>query len=115
MISPQLTVQCHNKTEAPYYFEMMERGSATTDHQFAYFTSYDSNSVYVLVKVPAEYITGYNVRGMCREANKARGGAECFISLETHSEYVISGNVRGYTGTLTGLLYEYGAFQTTLS
>ena len=49
---------------------------------------------------------------MCREANKARGVAECFIRLETHSEYNISGNVRGYTGTLTGLLYVYGAFQT---
>ena len=49
---------------------------------------------------------------MCREANKARGVAECFIRLETHSEYNISGDVRGYTGTLTGLLYVYGAFQT---
>ena len=54
---------------------------------------------------------------MCREANinKARGGAECLIGLETHSEYVISGNVRGYTGTLTGLLYQYGAFQTKMA
>ena len=43
MISPQLTVQCHRKKKAPYE---MYRGSATTDHQFAYFTSYDSNSVY---------------------------------------------------------------------
>ena len=37
------------------------------------------SGMYILVKVPAEYITGYKVRGMCREANKARGGAECFI------------------------------------
>ena len=44
MISPQLTVQCRpKKKKAPYG---MTRGSATTDHQFAYFTSYDSNSVY---------------------------------------------------------------------
>ena len=49
---------------------------------------------------------------MCREANKAQGAAECLIWLETQSEYNISGNVRGYTGTLTGLLYVYGAFQT---
>ena len=39
----QLIVQCHPKKNAPY--EMI-RGSATTDHQFAYFTSYSSNSVY---------------------------------------------------------------------
>ena len=43
MISPQLTVQCHRKKKAPY--EMM-RGSATTDHQFAYFTTLHSNLVY---------------------------------------------------------------------
>ena len=43
MISPQLTVQCHRKKKAPYG---MSRGSATTDHQFAYFTSYGSNLVY---------------------------------------------------------------------
>ena len=43
MISPQLTVQCHRKKKAPYG---MTRGSATTDHQFAYFTPHDSNSVY---------------------------------------------------------------------
>ena len=28
---------------------------------------------------PREYITGYNVRGMRRDANKARGGAKCLI------------------------------------
>ena len=39
----QLIVQCHPKKNAPY--EMI-RGSATTDHQFAYFTSYNSHSVY---------------------------------------------------------------------
>ena len=40
----QLIVQCHcKKKKAPYE---MERGSATTDHQFAYFTSFDSNLVY---------------------------------------------------------------------
>ena len=43
VISPQLTVQCHKKKTAP---RAMERGSATTDDQFAYFTSYGSNSVY---------------------------------------------------------------------
>ena len=43
MISPQLTVQCHPKKEAPCG---MTRGSATTDHKFAYFAPYDSNSVY---------------------------------------------------------------------
>ena len=35
VISPQLTVQCHKKKAAPC---RMERGSATTDDQFAYFT-----------------------------------------------------------------------------
>ena len=34
VISPQLTVQCHKKKTAPCG---MERGSATTDYQFAYF------------------------------------------------------------------------------
>ena len=43
VISPQLTVQCHRKKNAPCG---MTRGSATTDHQFAYFTSAGSNSVY---------------------------------------------------------------------
>ena len=43
MISPQLTVQCRRKKTAP---RGMARGSATTDHQFSYFTPFDSNSVY---------------------------------------------------------------------
>ena len=43
VISPQSTVQCHLKKKAPC---KMIRGSATTDHQFAYFTPSDSNSVY---------------------------------------------------------------------
>ena len=43
MISPQLTVQCRKKKTAP---RVMERGSATTDDQFAYFTPRGSNSVY---------------------------------------------------------------------
>ena len=43
MIPPQLTVQCHRKKIAP---REMIRGSATTDHQFAYFTSYSSDLVY---------------------------------------------------------------------
>ena len=43
MISPQLTVQCHRKKKAP---RGMIRGSATTDHQFAYFIPRDSNLVY---------------------------------------------------------------------
>ena len=43
MISPQLTVQCHRKKTAP---REMYRGSATTDHQFTYFTPCDSKSVY---------------------------------------------------------------------
>ena len=43
VISPQLTVQCHKKKTAP---REMERGSATTDDQYAYFTPYGSNSVY---------------------------------------------------------------------
>ena len=42
----QLTVQCHRKKNAPCE---MPRGSATTDHQFAYFTSFNSNSVYSYV------------------------------------------------------------------
>ena len=43
MIFPQLSVRCIKKKKAPYE---MKRGSATTDGQFAYFTSGDSNSVY---------------------------------------------------------------------
>ena len=43
VISPQLTVQCHLKKTAPCD---MDRGSATTDHQFSYFTPHGSNSVY---------------------------------------------------------------------
>ena len=43
VISPQLTVQCHVKKTAPCG---MDRGSATTDHHFAYFSPYWSNSVY---------------------------------------------------------------------
>ena len=43
MISPQLTVKCHHKKTAPCG---MYRGSATTDGQFAYFTPYNSTSVY---------------------------------------------------------------------
>ena len=43
MISPQLTVQCHRKKTAPC---VMNRGSATTDNQFSYFTPRGSNSVY---------------------------------------------------------------------
>ena len=39
----QLTVQCHPKKKAP---RGMTRGSATTDHQFAYFTPDNSHSVY---------------------------------------------------------------------
>ena len=43
MISPQLTVKCHRKKTAPCE---MTRGSATTDGQFAYFTTWNSTSVY---------------------------------------------------------------------
>ena len=43
MTSPQLTVQCQQKKRAPH---RMWRGSATTDSQFAYFTPYDSTSLY---------------------------------------------------------------------
>ena len=43
MISPQLTVQCRDKKTPP---RVMVRGSATTDHQFAYFTPAGSNTVY---------------------------------------------------------------------
>ena len=39
----QLTVQCHRKKTAPC---RMYRGSATTDHQFSYFTPAGSMSVY---------------------------------------------------------------------
>ena len=39
----QLWAQCHSKKRAPC---RMTRGSATTDHQFAYFTPLDSTSVY---------------------------------------------------------------------
>ena len=42
MISPQLTVQCQQKKRAPH---RMERGSATTDGRFAYFTP-TSTSLY---------------------------------------------------------------------
>ena len=42
MISPHLTVKCHRKT-APC---RITRGSATTDGQFAYFTSWNSTSDY---------------------------------------------------------------------
>ena len=43
VISPQLTVRCRRMKTAPCE---MARGSATTDHQFSYFTPDDSNSVY---------------------------------------------------------------------
>ena len=43
VISPQLTVQCHEKKTAP---RGMERGSATTDDQFVYFTPLGSKLVY---------------------------------------------------------------------
>ena len=43
VISPQLTVQCRRMKTAPCG---MTRGSATTDHQFSYFTPQVSNSVY---------------------------------------------------------------------
>ena len=39
----QLTVQCYPKKRAP---REMYRGSATTDHQFAYFTPWYSASLY---------------------------------------------------------------------
>ena len=42
VISPQLTVLCRNKEPAPW---KMTRGSATTDHQFAYFTADGYNTV----------------------------------------------------------------------
>ena len=43
VISPQLTVQCRDKKTAP---RGMDRGSATSDHQFAYFTPDYTNTVY---------------------------------------------------------------------
>ena len=43
VISPQLTVQCQQKNRAPH---QMMRGSATTDSRFAYFTPFDSTSLY---------------------------------------------------------------------
>ena len=43
VISPQLTVQCHQKKTAPCN---MRRGCATTDGRFAYFTPWLSASVY---------------------------------------------------------------------
>ena len=43
MTSPQLTVQCHKSTKAPFG---MIRGSATTDDQFTYLTPYCSDLVY---------------------------------------------------------------------
>ena len=43
VISPQLTVQCHDKKTAPC---VMRRGSATTDGVFAYFMPFNSHSVY---------------------------------------------------------------------
>ena len=46
VISPQLIVQCHKKKTMKRTPCGMRRGSATTDDQFAYFTTLDSNSVY---------------------------------------------------------------------
>ena len=43
VISPQLNIRCHRKKTAPC---TMDRGSATTDGRFAYFTPYGSTSVY---------------------------------------------------------------------
>ena len=43
VISPQLTVRCHRKKTAP---RKMDRGSATTDGQFAYFTPAGYTLVY---------------------------------------------------------------------
>ena len=43
VISLQLTVQCQQKKRAPH---QMMRGSATTDGEFAYFTPYNSTSLY---------------------------------------------------------------------
>ena len=43
VISPQLTVRCHKKKTAS---REMDRGSATTDDQLAYFTPHASDSVY---------------------------------------------------------------------
>ena len=43
VIFSQLTVHCHRKKSAP---DTMIRGSATTDHQFAYFTPWNSSSVF---------------------------------------------------------------------
>ena len=43
MIPSQLTVKCCDKKTPPC---RMSRGSATTDHQFAYFTPYDSRKIY---------------------------------------------------------------------
>ena len=43
VISPQLTVQCHVKKTAP---RGMRTGSAMTDRHFAYFSSWNSTSVY---------------------------------------------------------------------
>ena len=43
VISPQLTVECQKKKRAP---RVISRGSATTDGQFAYFTTQGSRSVY---------------------------------------------------------------------
>ena len=53
----------------------------------------------VLVKVPAEYTTGYSERGMCREANRARGAAECSIRPSRHissSLYPVVYELSGY-------------------
>ena len=44
MIFLQLTVQCYRKTKIPAHG--ISRGSATADHQFAYFTPYGSDEVY---------------------------------------------------------------------
>ena len=43
MLCDQLTVQCQQKKRAPRW---MIRGSATTDGRFAYFTPFDSTSLY---------------------------------------------------------------------
>ena len=42
--------------------------------------------MYILVKLPRECITEKIVRGCGREANIARGAAECYITTRDHTQ-----------------------------
>ena len=45
--------------------------------------------MYILVKAPCEYTTGFLERGCGREADKARGVAECLIRLRDNMAFMV--------------------------